>query len=105
MGLRTIDELKDQIKQHEERIFEISQQVRAIAWETKQRTEAIKNLKREIKLAKREARQERWRGRLDTQQDIKELTKVRFWPAEKATKPPIPPKENKNKVSAKSSSK
>lgn len=71
---RTVQELQEQIKQHEDRIFEISQQVRALAWETKQRTEAIKSLKREIKLAKRKAREERWRERLSAQQDVKDIT-------------------------------
>lgn len=55
--------MKDQIRQHEDRIFEISQQVRALAWETKQRTESIKNLKREIRLVKRETQKEQRKKR------------------------------------------
>lgn len=84
--MRTIDELQDQINRHENRLFEISQQVRALAWETKQRTGYVKNLKSEIRLTKRQLRREKWQKKFNTQQDIKELTNARFWPTDKAEK-------------------
>jgi hypothetical protein len=80
---RAIEELNAQIMQHKDRIFNIDQELRALAWEAIQRREAIKNLKREIKLTKRQLRREKWQKRLNTQQDIKELVNARYWPTEK----------------------